>query len=88
MKSFSACMLVAAGCAMVSMALIRSRLMWLGLGFPLIALGLSMSGLRFSPITWLEVSHRWIGERARDLRAIRMLLREAPASFRFWRDQV
>lgn len=82
MKSFSACMLVAAGCAMVSMALIRSRLMWLGLGFPLIALGLSMSGVRFSPRAFCQWAARFFSERDKDLEVLWSMALDAPETFK------
>lgn len=82
MKAFTALVLASAGCAMVSMALVRSRVMWLGLGFPLLAIGLSMSGVRFSPRAFFQWAGRFCAERDRDCEVLWSMALDARETFR------
>lgn len=76
--------IVIAGCFGIMHWLVTSKLLWLGVGFPLVAVGIAYGGA--SPADALEALSRWLLDRARDLRIIGQMLGEAPAEFRHRRS--
>lgn len=78
--------IVLAGCFGIMHWMVTSKVIWLGVGFPLVAVGIAYGGA--SPADALETLSRWLLERARDLRIIGQMLAEAPAEFRQRRSEV
>lgn len=79
MRPLTALMCTVSGCLAVAHAAVTSKLLWLGIGFPVVAIGLSLTG---NPINAMRAASRWLAERALDLEVAWEMLRSAPE--RFW----
>lgn len=75
--------LVLTGCLGIMHWLAQSKVLWLGVGFPLVALGVGHSGLTLESA--LESLSRWLLARSVDVRIARQMIAEAPAEFRYRR---
>lgn len=82
MKALYSVCLIGAGCGMVSMALARSRPAWFALGLPLIAVGLHLSGIRFSLRAFCRWAASFFAARDRDLEVVASILADIPGEFR------
>ena len=85
MRPLTALMCTVSGCLAVVHALVTSKLLWLGIGFPVVAIGLSLTG---SPINAMRAASRWLAERALDLEALCETARCAPEWFRQIRAEI
>lgn len=74
--------IVLLACLALAHSVAKSRALWLGLGFPLMAIGLSVSGL--SPASALESLGRWALSAAIDCRITWAMLREVASG---WREE-
>lgn len=79
MRPLTALMCTVSGCLAVAHAIVTSKLLWAGIGFPVVAIGLSLTG---NPISGMRAASRWLAERALDLEVAWEMLRSAPE--RFW----
>lgn len=80
-----ALLLVLSGCLSLAHWLATSKLLWAGIGFPVVAIGLSLTG---SPISGMRAASRWLAERALDLEVAWEMLRSAPERFWHLRERI
>jgi len=76
-----ALLLVLSGCLSLAHWAATSKLLWLAVGLPVVAVGLWVAELRPDPVAALRRLARWIDRRASDLEIILAMAREAPAVF-------
>ena len=74
-------LLIVTGCAMVTMSIVKSKTMWLGLGFPLVSIGLYVSGMRIRPRKFCQRAAKFFQDRDVDLEVIDSMLKDAKITF-------